>query len=223
MAKVTEAARAARRDQILAAALECFSRCGYHATAMSDVAAQAGVSKGTPYLYFASKETLFLALYEQWDCGLVARVQDSVDRLEAPRRRSPRAVLRAVIVTVGAHVAEHTQACRVLMESSLLAVDQRQLGAAVQASQARSEQAIAELVRAGVAAGEWPAGTDPLLQAQLITSTLHGLMARWHAAPHSFSWEAVADALANTRQPPRARRVRSSPRPVATTAERNVS
>jgi AcrR family transcriptional regulator len=201
MAKVTEAVRAARRDQILAAALECFSRCGYHATAMSEVAAQAGVSKGTPYLYFASKEALFLALYEQWDCGLVARVQESVDRLEPQLSGSPRAVLHAVIVAVGAHVAEHAQACRVLMESSLLAADQPRLGAAVQAGQARSERSIAGLVRAGVAAGEWPAETDSLLEAQLITSTLHGLMFRWHAAPHSFSWEAVADALADARRP----------------------
>ena len=50
-------------------ALACFARTGYHATTMADVAAQAGVSKGTPYLYFDSKEALFLALHEEWDCG----------------------------------------------------------------------------------------------------------------------------------------------------------
>ena len=38
---------------------------------MADVAAQAGVSKGTPYLYFASKEALFLALHEEWDLSLI--------------------------------------------------------------------------------------------------------------------------------------------------------
>ena len=67
--KIAEAARAARRDQIIAAALTCFARAGYHATTMADVAAQAGVSKGTPYLYFESKEALFIALHEEWDCG----------------------------------------------------------------------------------------------------------------------------------------------------------
>jgi hypothetical protein len=52
MPKIAEAVRAARREQIIAAGLACFARSGYHATTMADVAAQAGVSKGTPYLYF---------------------------------------------------------------------------------------------------------------------------------------------------------------------------
>ena len=55
MPKIAEQRRAARRDQIVAAALACFAQTGYYATTMADVAAQAGVSKGTPYLYFESK------------------------------------------------------------------------------------------------------------------------------------------------------------------------
>jgi hypothetical protein len=62
--RIAEAARAARRDQIITAGLACFARSGYHATTMADVAAQAGVSKGTPYLYFDSKQALFLALHQ---------------------------------------------------------------------------------------------------------------------------------------------------------------
>ena len=74
MPKIAEETRAARQGQIVAAALACFARTGYHATTMADVAAQAGVSKGTPYLYFDSKQALFLALHEEWDCGLADRV-----------------------------------------------------------------------------------------------------------------------------------------------------
>src|SRR5260370_34920734 len=71
---MADEARAARRDQIIAAAAECFARAGYHATTMAGIAEAAGVSKGTPYLYFPGKEALFIALYEEWDCGLAARV-----------------------------------------------------------------------------------------------------------------------------------------------------
>ena len=74
MPKIAEQARAARREQIIAAGLACFARAGYHTTTMADVAAQAGVSKGTPYLYFASKEALFLALHEEWDCGATSAI-----------------------------------------------------------------------------------------------------------------------------------------------------
>jgi hypothetical protein len=49
-----------------------------------------------------------------------------------------------------------------------------------------------------VAAGEWPAGTDPALAARLFTAGLYGLMAQWHLAPGSFSWHAAAAALAGT-------------------------
>lgn len=50
-----------RRKQILEAALLVFSQRGFHATNVSDVAAQAGVSQGTIYWYFESKEELFTA------------------------------------------------------------------------------------------------------------------------------------------------------------------
>ncbi len=56
-----ELQREERRRQILDAALTIFSCKGFHATNVSDVAAQAGVSQGTIYWYFDSKEELFTA------------------------------------------------------------------------------------------------------------------------------------------------------------------
>ena len=49
----------ARRDAILAAALDEFSGRGYAAARLDDVAKRAGIAKGTIYLYFADKEALF--------------------------------------------------------------------------------------------------------------------------------------------------------------------
>ena len=53
---------AERREAILAAALDEFSAQGFAATRLDDVAKRAGVAKGTIYLYFADKETLFQEL-----------------------------------------------------------------------------------------------------------------------------------------------------------------
>lgn len=50
---------AARREAILDAALDEFSARGFAATRLDDVAKRAGVAKGTIYLYFADKESLF--------------------------------------------------------------------------------------------------------------------------------------------------------------------
>src|SRR5438445_8706633 len=58
--------RAARRDErraaILAAALEEFAARGFAAARLDDVARRAGVAKGTIYLYFRDKESLFREL-----------------------------------------------------------------------------------------------------------------------------------------------------------------
>jgi len=51
--------REERRSQILASALAVFSQKGFHVSSVSDVASHAGVSQGTIYWYFDSKEELF--------------------------------------------------------------------------------------------------------------------------------------------------------------------
>ncbi|MEL6862303.1 MAG: TetR/AcrR family transcriptional regulator [Pseudomonadota bacterium] len=54
-----EQQKEAKRAAVLDAALRVFSRVGFAAAKMDDVAEEAGVSKGTVYLYFDSKEQLF--------------------------------------------------------------------------------------------------------------------------------------------------------------------
>src|SRR5512134_1386215 len=55
----------ARPSEITAAALEVFVERGFAATRLEDVAARAGVSKGTVYLYFTNKAELFKAVVRQ--------------------------------------------------------------------------------------------------------------------------------------------------------------
>jgi AcrR family transcriptional regulator len=52
----------ARPEEIISAALELFVERGFASTRLDDVAARAGVSKGTLYLYFENKEELFKAV-----------------------------------------------------------------------------------------------------------------------------------------------------------------
>jgi AcrR family transcriptional regulator len=57
--------KTARPAEILAAARASFAERGFAATRLDDVAARAGVTKGTLYLYFDSKEALFKAVVRQ--------------------------------------------------------------------------------------------------------------------------------------------------------------
>jgi AcrR family transcriptional regulator len=52
----------AKRQQIIDGAKRCFLNLGFEAASMNDIAAEAGVSKGTLYVYFADKEDLFAEL-----------------------------------------------------------------------------------------------------------------------------------------------------------------
>jgi AcrR family transcriptional regulator len=55
-----------RPGEILEAALDCFAERGFAATRLEDVAARAGVTKGTAYLYFKNKEELFKAVVSRY-------------------------------------------------------------------------------------------------------------------------------------------------------------
>ena len=87
------------------------------------------------------------------------------------------------------------------MEARALAAHEPVIAAAVRTADDRSHRQLENLFAAGVAAGEWPPGTDPALAARLFTASLYGLMAQWHLAPGSFSCQAAAAALAASLAP----------------------
>ena len=66
---------AARREAILAAALDEFSARGFAATRLDDVARRAGVAKGTIYLHFRDKEELFRELIRSALSPFVATIE----------------------------------------------------------------------------------------------------------------------------------------------------
>lgn len=67
-----ERRKEARPGELLAAALALFVEKGYAATRSEEVARRAGVSKGTLFLYFASKEELFKAVVRENIAGRFA-------------------------------------------------------------------------------------------------------------------------------------------------------
>src|SRR5471030_357608 len=72
----------ARPQELLAAALDLFVERGYAATRLDDVAAQAGVSKGTLYLYFTNKEELFKAVVRETVLPVLGEAEAILDRYE---------------------------------------------------------------------------------------------------------------------------------------------
>lgn len=72
-----------KHTAILDAAYELFGSGGFYETKMSEVAEQAGIAKGTVYLYFKSKEELFMAVTRR-DCeGFLMQLQEKLKDSES--------------------------------------------------------------------------------------------------------------------------------------------
>ena len=84
----------ARPEEITAAALELFVERGYAGTRLDDVAARAGISKGTLYLYFANKADLFKAVVREGLVSPMGEVRELMDRLQG----SAMDLLRVVVL-----------------------------------------------------------------------------------------------------------------------------
>jgi AcrR family transcriptional regulator len=83
-ASVSRKVRSAeRRDAILSAALDEFSARGFEPARLDDVARRAGVAKGTIYLYFRDKESLFQELIRSMLTPLVGTIE-ALGEADAP-------------------------------------------------------------------------------------------------------------------------------------------
>jgi AcrR family transcriptional regulator len=86
----------ARPSEIVSAALACFAERGFAATRLDEIAARAGVTRGTLYLYFDSKEELFKAVVRQ----SIGPVLTRVGAIMAASTAATPALLRQVILAI---------------------------------------------------------------------------------------------------------------------------
>lgn len=77
-----ERRKEARPQELLDAALDHFVERGFAATRLDDVARAAGVSKGTLYLYFSSKEDLFKAVVQESVIPLLGEAEGMIERFD---------------------------------------------------------------------------------------------------------------------------------------------
>ena len=98
-----------RRAHLVEAATQLFASADYDAVTIARVAEAAGVAKGTAYIYFATKEALFLELVR---AELLLWQQDLVATLKRLRTRRP---LEAVPAAIARSVAQRPTLQRLLV------------------------------------------------------------------------------------------------------------
>lgn len=180
MPRISAERRATRRGGIIAAARRCFSRNGFHETSMSDIAAEAGVSVGTPYRYFASKEEvvlevageafhlIFEPLVRIAGSGTPVGPADLVDLAIKP------VADRGATGGDNGTAVDELLRCGVLAWAELLRHDD--LRAEAQRGLEEVHRAVAAALRAGQAGGAVPEALDPDRGARVVIALLHGFV-----------------------------------------------
>jgi AcrR family transcriptional regulator len=104
---------AERREQLLAVALDVFSRSGFDSVSMTDVADAAGVTKPVLYQHFASKRELYLELLDLVGDRLIDAIGDAARLSDSPRSRTEQG-----FAAYFRFVAEHERAFLLLFGGS---------------------------------------------------------------------------------------------------------
>jgi AcrR family transcriptional regulator len=117
--------REARRAQILESALRVFAEKGYHAASVTDLVDAAGVARGTFYLYFDSKEAIFLELLDD----LWGHLRASLVGVDLARgAASMEEQLHAIVVRLLKTLVENRRLTRIIFREAVglhAAVDDR--------------------------------------------------------------------------------------------------
>jgi AcrR family transcriptional regulator len=194
MPKLTQAARLARRQDLVDAAWRCIARKGYRDLTVDDVCAEAGVSKGAFYGYFARKQDLLVALLEE-DTVALARALEDAGRAGADQPAS---------VSAGAQLRRFARAmleraadpARVQVRADLwaLAPTEPQVRERLAFTAAAQRGWLGDIVERGIAAGELaPVPANAL--ASLLLALTDGLVLHGALNPHAFRWANVQRAL----------------------------
>ncbi len=167
-----------KQERILEAAEKLFARYGHRKTSIDEIAQQAGLGKGTIYLYFRSKDELYLAIVRRFGTALMQAMREAAASVEGPAEK-----LRQLLVTrlrfPEEHLAENMYTAESMRDfeesehSALLAPLMREF-------RDIEVRMIEEIVRLGVTAGLFATG-NARITAYAIYASLHSCGRPWPA------------------------------------------
>ncbi len=170
-----EKEKVARIEGILSAAKRVFSRKGYEATTVEDIALEAGFGKASLYFYFKTKKEVFLSLIKDGLEGqrkLLKEIMNSqlsnVERLEA------------VLSKMFEYVRENREFMRIVHSESqkLYATTLREVRSSIIKEHKRTMEGIASIVRDGIKSGEFRE-VEPTLAAASFMGIIRSVIFNW--------------------------------------------
>jgi len=174
--RTTAPAASPVRDRILDAADRLLARYGYRKTTMDDLAAEAGIGKGTTYLHFRGKEEVALSALDR----MVARLLERLDAIADEETLAPKRLERMLTARV-LHRFDYAQPHSKSIDEVLSALRPQLLERRAHYFEEEASR-IARVVRDGVKAGLLRT-PDPLATGRTLVTATNALL------PYSLSVE----------------------------------
>lgn len=192
--KVSEAYKEEKRQAILDAALDCFAAAGYGRTAVDDIAARLGVSKGAVYRYFSGKEELYRQVMSE-------RLLQSLSLLSArfPAEASALDKLREVFRAFREQpLPELKRLLAFHLDFWLESSRREDLRAAMDRQSEAAEAFIRSIVEEGVRAGELRPDADAAEFAALFWAMRDGIALQFVGGGEEAAYRARMAAMERT-------------------------
>ncbi|HID38586.1 MAG TPA: TetR/AcrR family transcriptional regulator [Calditrichaeota bacterium] len=181
-----------KKQEILQAALEVFSRCGFAKTKMIDVANTAGIGKGTIYEYFRSKEEIFaeafLFMMKKSDVLLeeaLSKTDDPVEKLSV--------IIQIWLVQFLEEAGDFMGIMMDFWAEGIRAKNKKILDILnLKGLYEQYRQLINDILQEGVRSGAF-GRINTLNTASAIIAALDGLMLQWILDPDLFDLKQVAE------------------------------
>ncbi|REK76702.1 TetR/AcrR family transcriptional regulator [Paenibacillus paeoniae] len=171
--------RDVRREQLLAVAVERFAKHGYHRTKISDIVEQAGVSQGTFYWHFKSKQEIALEIIRAGREGLLAVINQGYPTegrsVEEMVRRSQR-----LLKNIFEFAAENRYFMELLLTESGA---EDVIRVAIRETRIDMQTAFRSNIKRAVELDMLPNTIDLDMRSAFLVSLLEGVIARWLIGP----------------------------------------
>jgi len=162
---------AEKRERILRAAAGCFAREGFHGSSMKEICAAAGMSPGSVYRYFESKEAIITAMVE------ADRIRWEQRLAEIPVGEGLVPALRH-LAEIGLRELQQDGFLNLWVETLAEAARSPAVARSLRDSYQAFEGRLADLVTESQRLGKTPAGLRPTETARIILSAFDGLLLR---------------------------------------------
>ena len=179
---------AERKNQILDAAMVVFARSGFHEARMDDIVQESGLSKGTLYWYFKSKEEIITAISQRLFATDIESVE-SLLRAEGTVSERLQQLMRDRVQGL----QEMAGVVAILVEFYAAALHQDGVRQLIQAYFQNFHDLLVTLIQQGIERGEFRP-VDALAAATALDAVFEGLIVRWLIDPDAVQWTSLGEA-----------------------------